>query len=154
MIEGGCLCGDVAFRIDATALPLYRCHCSICRRASGGGASAATIVPRARFVWASGEDRIVGWRRPTGYRGDFCGRCGAPVPNPIGGERYVWVPAGALEANATANVVVHLCAASRPAWDDAPLTGKVHEGSPGLEALVRNLGIGSEGPDGGAVPPD
>lgn len=76
MIEGHCLCGNVRFRIDAESLPLYSCHCSMCRRTSGGGASVATLVPRKRFEWMSGQDGIGTYSRPAGYRGDWRHRCG------------------------------------------------------------------------------
>ena len=152
MIDGRCTCGDVRHRIRADSLRLYRCHCSVCRRASGGGASVATIVPRERFEWVSGEAGIASWTRPTGYRGDFCRRCGGPVPNRTGGDRYVWIPVGTLGGDVPGEVVAHLCAASRPAWDGAPLAGKVHAGAPGLEALLRDLGVEDDGGRDGSTP--
>lgn len=116
-MQGQCLCGEVRFEIEGDLPNLYQCHCSLCRKTTGSSANAATLVPAGRFRWTGGEARISSYRRPTGYRSDFCSNCGSPVPNPVGGSGDVWVPAGLLEGEAGARVAVHLHLASRADWD-------------------------------------
>ena len=38
MIRGSCLCDAFQFEIDGRVSDLHRCHCSICRKATGAGA--------------------------------------------------------------------------------------------------------------------
>src|SRR5689334_20055194 len=104
-ITGQCLCGAVSFEADARGPGLYRCHCSLCRRQSGGASNAATIVPLASFRWLSGEQLIRSWVKSTGFRSDFCSTCGSPVPNRLRDGDHVWVPAGLLESTGELRVV-------------------------------------------------
>ena len=39
--EGGCLCGEVRYRIVGPVRDVIVCHCSVCRRAHGGPAPHA-----------------------------------------------------------------------------------------------------------------
>lgn len=76
-LSGGCLCGAVRYEIDLAGERASTCHCSMCRRQSGGAFMAFITVPRARFRLLSGT--IAGYRSsPFGLRG-FCGSCGTPL---------------------------------------------------------------------------
>lgn len=123
-MNGRCLCGHVAFEVDARRLALYRCHCSLCRRQSGTASNCAAIVPSARFRWIAGQDAITSWRKPSGYRSDFCARCGSPVPNPLDSRDAFWVPAGLLDDTGTLEIVADFHLASRAAWDTMPAPGR------------------------------
>jgi hypothetical protein len=109
-MRGHCLCGKVDFEIDGSRFKLYQCHCSLCRRQSGSSSTAAAIVPAEKFRWLSGTEFISSWNKDTGFRSDFCSLCGSPVPNPLRGLPYVWVPAGLLENGGELEIVAHsLC---------------------------------------------
>ncbi|WP_446685632.1 GFA family protein [Marinobacter arenosus] len=43
-MKGECLCGNVKFEIEEEIRNLYQCHCSLCRKATGAAANAATFV--------------------------------------------------------------------------------------------------------------
>ena len=70
---GGCLCGDVRYRVAAPLRPVIYCHCQQCRRTSGHHV-AATSAPREAVriegspVWYGSSDSA---------RRGFCGRCGS-----------------------------------------------------------------------------
>jgi hypothetical protein len=50
VIEGGCRCGAVRWRLDADRLPLtYACHCLDCQTWSGSAFSQQAIVAQDRF---------------------------------------------------------------------------------------------------------
>ena len=36
LIHGGCLCGAIRFTLEAVPRAVHYCHCSMCRRATGG----------------------------------------------------------------------------------------------------------------------
>lgn len=42
-MKGECLFGSVKFEIDEEIRNLYQCHCSLCRKATGAAANAATL---------------------------------------------------------------------------------------------------------------
>jgi len=77
IIEGGCLCGAVRYRVTGEPLARTLCHCRTCRRASGAP-SLAWVVFRA------GDVAFVG-AQPTQFRSSpdvirtFCARCGTPL---------------------------------------------------------------------------
>ena len=77
ILEGGCLCGAVRYRITAPFRPVIACHCRQCARWSGH-VVAATAVALTRFAYLSGDDDDVTWyaASPHAERG-FCGRCGS-----------------------------------------------------------------------------
>ena len=53
--EGGCLCGQVRFRIRGPIESVVHCHCTLCRRWSGAVAVTWLTVPNDRFALAKGE---------------------------------------------------------------------------------------------------
>jgi hypothetical protein len=75
MIEGGCLCGAVRYRIAAPALSSGICHCTSCRRASGAPTVAWVTVNRTDFAWLCGTP--VEFNSSPGVVRRFCGRCGS-----------------------------------------------------------------------------
>ena len=58
---GTCNCGGVKFKVDRAPQEVYVCHCSICRKATGSGGIAVTIVPKAEFTWLEGREHIRTW---------------------------------------------------------------------------------------------
>lgn len=70
---GGCLCGQVTYRVDGALRPVIACHCQQCRKTSGHHV-AATSAARAD-VTIAGD---VTWYRSSGTaRRGFCGTCGS-----------------------------------------------------------------------------
>ena len=53
--EGGCHCGALRYRLEGTLTDVAHCHCTICRRVSGGLVVTWLTLPRTGFQWLSGE---------------------------------------------------------------------------------------------------
>jgi len=139
-MNGECLCGEVQFEIQSDLPNLYQCHCSLCRKATGSAANAATFVHQQNFRWLSGQDTITSFQKPTGYRSDFCSVCGSPVPNQLRGTELVWVPAGLLEEHFDSAVNVHLHLDSSAAWErDSENCVRLGAGPDSLDALYKAL---------------
>lgn len=74
---GGCHCGNLRYQIDGPVDDVAHCHCTICRRTSGGIVMTWTSVPVEAFKWLAGS--------PTPYDSGptcvryFCNNCGAQV---------------------------------------------------------------------------
>ena len=138
-MRGRCLCGTVQFEIVGALPALYQCHCSLCRKQSGGASNAATIVDADQLRWLSGEGAVRSWKKATGFRSDFCSTCGSPVPNVLGDKPYYWVPAGLLEEDGALRVAVHLHMGSKARWEPEPAGGTHHHDMPAFErGPVRN----------------
>lgn len=141
MTSGQCLCGTVRFSLEAAPRTFYRCHCSLCRRQTGVGHNLATVVKAADFHWHAGASAISTWQKATGYRNDFCGQCGATVPNPLRGEPYVWVPLGLLDGPLDAECVGDYCTDDAMPWDRQRCASHHAAAPETLDALIQALAI-------------
>lgn len=70
---GGCLCGQVRYRVDGPLRPVIACHCRQCRKTSGHHV-AATSVPRDSI---SIEGEVTWYAASARAHRGFCGRCGS-----------------------------------------------------------------------------
>jgi hypothetical protein len=118
---------------------LYQCHCSLCRKQSGSSSNTATIVGAEHFRWLAGQEHISSWVKDTGFRSDFCAKCGSPVPNPLRGTPYYWVPAGLLDGEQELDVAAHLFVGSKASWDVIAAPGEKFEAAPKLLQLISLL---------------
>lgn len=77
MHKGSCLCGAVAFTIDAELREALACHCRQCRQQSGHFFAA---VPAPKEAVRLERDAGLAWYRASGTaaRG-FCDRCGSAL---------------------------------------------------------------------------
>jgi hypothetical protein len=72
---GGCHCGSLRYQFDAPLHDIAHCHCSICRRTTGGTVVTWVTVPLSAFKWLAGSPTTYD-SGPTCVR-YFCGICGA-----------------------------------------------------------------------------
>ncbi len=73
MLKGSCLCGDISFSTEAEPQGPSMCHCSQCRKQSGGVWSSAYVNDTDLSI-----NGAVRWfsTSPTAKRGS-CPRCGS-----------------------------------------------------------------------------
>ena len=139
-MKGECLCGNVKFKIEEEIRNLYQCHCSLCRKATGAAANAATFVQDSAFRWVSGESDIRSYKKPSGFRSDFCSVCGSPVPNSLRGSGMVWIPAGLLDELVTSMISAHLHTKSAaPLEQESAECVRLDGGPDSLESLNKLL---------------
>lgn len=86
VVEGGCSCAAVRFRVEGEPRFVSACHCENCRRAHGAGGVEWAGYQEEQFTVlsgetadASGEAALQHWETPTGALRSFCGRCGSPL---------------------------------------------------------------------------
>ena len=53
--QGGCLCGAVRYRIAARPFSVNACHCTDCKRVSGGAAGVFVHTTRAALQIEQGD---------------------------------------------------------------------------------------------------
>ncbi len=75
-ITGRCQCGAVEYRVDAPAIELYHCHCSICRRVHGALFATYATVPRDKLVVFKGAENLSTYGSSSVVRRHFCRTCG------------------------------------------------------------------------------
>ncbi|WP_339070475.1 GFA family protein [Pseudomonas idahonensis] len=72
---GGCHCGRLRYQFSGPLRDIAHCHCSICRRVSGGLVTTWITLPARAFKWLEGV--------PARYDSSascaryFCADCGA-----------------------------------------------------------------------------
>lgn len=76
MIEGGCHCGAVRYRIEGGPARVGLCHCSDCRRHTGAPVVAWAIF-RTEQIETSGE--LATYASSEHGRRQFCVRCGTSL---------------------------------------------------------------------------
>ena len=70
---GRCLCGAVSFDAQGVEQDLHGCHCSMCRRWSGGPALAVSV----ESVTFKGGEHIQRYDSSEWAERGFCRRCGS-----------------------------------------------------------------------------
>ena len=116
---GGCLCGEVRYECSADPIAAYLCHCTDCRRASGGPYSACVLFPRsavqvtqgkpARFEHPGGSGKLVAR--------EFCARCGSQLfSNSRAREDWIVVRSGSLDDPGDTAPQLHIFCDSALDW--------------------------------------
>ncbi len=115
MVDGSCLCRDVAWEIDGPLQLMSHCYCSRCRKAHGSPFATYVAANVDGFRLLRGERHIARWESSPGFVRCFCDRCGSVVPgDPFGS--LVFVPAGGLDGDLGVRPEMHIFVASKPPW--------------------------------------
>jgi len=123
-IEGGCLCGAVAFVIPDDLAYAGYCHCSECRRFSGSAFSAFGGISAARFCILRGEGEITFYTKSASTVLAFCRICGSSVSASKPGRDMIHRRLGTLSGSPSLLPQAHSQVGSKAAWyaicDDLP----------------------------------
>jgi hypothetical protein len=117
-VEGGCQCGAVRYRLNASPLSVYNCHCKDCQRFSGAGWSMSMIVKDEAFELIAGETVRYDRRADSGnvIAMNFCAHCHNWVWNDPPTPGIKVVRAGTLDDLDWAAPVGNIWTDSKPAW--------------------------------------
>jgi hypothetical protein len=78
-LTGGCLCGGVRFEVETPFEKITACHCTTCKKISGGG---GTINGRARtdsIRILEGQELLKTIQPEEGSAKTFCTSCGSNI---------------------------------------------------------------------------
>ena len=123
MIEGGCNCGAVRYRVDGDPMVVAQCHCRNCQRQSGSAFSTNLLV-KAVNVTTTGD--LTTYVDKDTLSGDpmlrkFCGHCGSPILSEFSnGSGMVVVKAGTLDDPAPFVPGVSVWTSSALPWVQLP----------------------------------
>jgi hypothetical protein len=121
--DGGCLCGQVRFRVAGPAKWTAYCHCQSCRRHTGAPVSAFAGFEREQVRFTEGE--MARFASSAGVLRGFCARCGSTLA--YEGDRWpseIHLHVGAFDDPEAFPPTDHACAEERLTWlsiaDPAP----------------------------------
>ena len=120
---GGCLCGDIRFKISGTPHLVEYCHCKSCRKAVGAPVMAWAGVAIKQFEIIDGNPKC--YASSPGVERTFCKRCGTSITifaNEFPEEIYVSI--SVLDDPTVIAPTVHIWRSDRLSWfettDDLP----------------------------------
>ena len=119
-VEGGCVCGAVRYRLNASPLSVYNCHCKDCQRFSGAAWSMSMIVRDADFELLSGTLAHYPRRADSGnvIAMNFCAHCHGWIWNDPPSPGIKVVRAGTLDDLDWAAPVGNIWTDSKAKWVD------------------------------------
>ncbi len=132
---GSCLCGVVQFQVRSVIDTIYHCHCGLCRKQTGSGFNAASLVEQSHFSWLQGDQQIRQYQKASGFRSAFCRVCGSCVPNQVNQTSWMWIPLGLLDSEITPIQRLNFCVNSKAAWVESPSADKHYSELPSSTEL-------------------
>jgi hypothetical protein len=132
--KGQCLCGAVRFIAQNVESNIHVCHCSICRRWSGGPAFATGVGS----ITFEGQDSIQRFDSSDWAERGFCKRCGSSLFYRLKTTDHYIMNLGAFDDQARFGVIREIYIDEKPsgydvAGDHPRLTGKEFLASLGTE---------------------
>jgi hypothetical protein len=121
MMRGSCWCGGVRFEVSEPFITLSFCHCTSCKRISGG---VGTANGRARTEWIDvqrGRELLTTYQPDEGTAKTFCSHCGS---NLFGGgwpdSEHTSVRLSAIDEGLEQRPEAHIFVRSVAAWETLP----------------------------------
>jgi len=117
VIQGSCLCGEVAFEIAGRPQGLMYCHCSRCRRARSAAHGSNLFFKPEQIRWLRGESLVKYYKDPSArsFTTTFCGKCGSGAPSVNLQRQVAHVPAGSLDTD-PGMTATRIFVGSKPGW--------------------------------------
>jgi hypothetical protein len=118
MVEGGCLCRQVRFTIDAAPIAARACWCRLCQYLGGGSGTVNVCFP-SDAVTIRGEVREHHSLADSGnrMRRGFCATCGTPLFSAAEARPHLlFVRAGALDDPGLMAPQMTIWTSAAPGW--------------------------------------
>ncbi len=118
MLNGSCLCGAVAYQVDAPLERIAHCHCRTCRKTHGAAFSSVAAVPREKFQWIRGRELLGAFESSPGKFRRFCTRCGSHIMAERLALPTVMLRLGCLDTTVMDQPQVHIWRSDAASWYD------------------------------------
>jgi hypothetical protein len=76
-LQGSCLCGGVRFEVTESFISVSQCHCTNCKKISGGVGTASGRALTEAISVLEGRDLIETFQPREGTAKSFCRVCGS-----------------------------------------------------------------------------
>jgi hypothetical protein len=113
---GGCLCGAVRYRLTARPFAINACHCTDCKKSSGGAFGLFLHATDAILVHESGDLSRYRKTAESGREIDIarCAACGTRLwHQPVSAPEFRFIAAGTLDDSRWAVPTSHIWAKTR-----------------------------------------
>jgi hypothetical protein len=122
MLEGGCSCGGVRYRLTAAPMFVHCCHCLNCQRQTGSAFVINLLIEADRVELTAGAPRAVDVPRDDGsaQRIFRCPSCQTAVYSHYTRPWISFVRAGTLDDPKQIAPDVHIFTRSKVAWLELP----------------------------------
>ena len=118
MLSGSCLCGSVAYEVDASPGAFVHCHCRTCRKTHGSAFSSVMPVPRSSFRWIKGEELLASFESSPGKHRRFCSKCGSHVVAERTDQPNMLLRLGCLDTFISDKARAHIWRSDAASWFD------------------------------------
>ena len=130
--EGGCLCGDVRYRLLEDPIGLHACHCPNCQTRTGS-AFGMTMVAHAKSAEIlEGELKMHSFTTRDGLdkRTRCCPNCATCVWGEIGDTGLIALQPGTLDDTTWLEPIAHIFASCAQPWIVPSMGVLVYERQP------------------------
>jgi len=146
MMEGGCACGTVRYRLKARPFAVHCCHCRSCQRETGTAFALNGLVETAEVELLAGEPVTIDTPSESGKGQEIarCPRCEVALWSHYGGmgERASFIRVGTLDDPDACPPQVHIFARSKQPWVVLPESAQAFEAFYSRGDLDRLFGEG------------
>ena len=123
-LEGSCLCGAVRFEVTEPFVTMTYCHCTNCKRLSGGVGTANGRLRSDEVTILDGEELLRTYQPEEGTAKTFCSVCGS---NLFGGgwpeSELASVRLSAIDSPFDQRPEAHIYVRSVAPWETLPEDG-------------------------------
>jgi hypothetical protein len=123
MMQGGCDCGGVRYRVKATPIIVHCCHCRWCQRETGSGFVINAVVETSNLE-VTGEIVMVDTPSASGNGQKIarCPTCHVALWSHYGrpGGSLAFVRAGTLDDPSAVTPDVHIYTSTKLPWVELP----------------------------------
>ncbi|MEJ2123066.1 MAG: GFA family protein, partial [Alphaproteobacteria bacterium] len=113
---GGCLCGDVRYRIWSQPVTVAFCHCRHCQLALGAPVNAVAVFEQQNVTFEGAAPGL--YRSSQLSERVFCKNCGTSIYTVVGDLNYYSIRVATLDNPADYPPEVHICVESQIPWVD------------------------------------
>jgi len=117
-IHGNCLCGRIEISVEDQFAYAGYCHCSMCRKSSGGTASAIGGLPQQGLSLVAGKEHLHRYQRSEESMSYSCRHCATTLYASKSKTGLVHVRYGVLDESPTLRPQAHMHVASKADWYD------------------------------------
>jgi hypothetical protein len=117
-LTGSCLCGEIAYTLDAPPTNVVNCHCTRCQRSRGAAHATNAFVRQEHLRWLRGAELLKTYRVPDAqaFSTSFCSKCGSVLPSLFAAIKRYNIPLGTLDRPLATKPSLHIYAVSRALW--------------------------------------
>ncbi len=114
---GSCRCATVKYLVKNDIKMAANCHCTICRKMTGGAFASIAIVDAADMEILEGKNALTAYEVSENAVKHFCSKCGSPIYNLHKGfpGKYM-IPIGSLDNPAPITPAVNIHCENMLPW--------------------------------------